>query len=217
MKLHTILLSAALMLLPLSVSAQAMSDADITAAITAGKTNKFSALVSVCGAGMGFGESLAAGATGGLQRTGSFTVYVSLNAGRIALLSAQAHRLHKPFSIADVPDTLKGAPAIYVAVEPDNPSHTQTRISVASPIEHVVLKAKKDETAVIQPVTFETEAVSWQNLMGAEVVANRALVTFDLGDMMELPAGDIDVVTVTQHGERRCKVSAKDRTRLVSR
>jgi hypothetical protein len=30
----------------------------------------------------------------------------------------------------------------------------------------------------------------------------------------ELPAGDFDVVVITQAGERRCKVGAKDRARL---
>jgi hypothetical protein len=35
-----------------------------------------------------------------------------------------------------------------------------------------------------------------------------------VGGVRELPAGDFDVVLVTQAGERRCKVGSGDRARL---
>ena len=44
---------------------------------------------------------------------------------------------------------------------------------------------------------------------------NSAIATFSADDVKELPAGDFDVVIVTQAGERRCKVSAKDRTKIL--
>jgi hypothetical protein len=36
-------------------------------------------------------------------------------------------------------------------------------------------------------------------------------------DVQELPAGEIDIILVTQAGERRCKVGIKDRVRLLPR
>jgi len=151
---------------------------------------------------------------GGVQRDGAFTVIVSQNAGRIAFLAASAKRLYKPFSAADVPEQIKGAPIAFVHVEPNNPSRSQSKISVASPIERVVLKSKVNESAVVQPESFETEPVTWSNLLGGQVEANRAYATFGVDAIRELPAGDFDVVIITQHGERRCKVGAKDRTKI---
>lgn len=199
-----------------SATAQALSESDIAAAIKAGQDRKFSDLISDCTAGTGFGETFAASAAGGLQRDGAFTVVVSQNAGRIAFLAANAKRLYKSFGVGDVPETLKNGPVVFVHVEPNDPTRNKSKISVAAAIERVVLKSKANESAVLQPMSFEIEPVSWSNLLGAEVTANRAFATFAIDGIKEFPAGDFDVVVITQQGERRCKVGAKDRTRLFA-
>ena len=138
---------------------------------------------------------------------------VSTNAGRIAFLAAQAKRLYKPFTRADVPPSLLVS-AVFVHADPDKPETNGKEISVASPIERIVLKSKPKPDVVIQPSSFETEAVEWANLLGGKVQGNRALAVFSLDEVRSLPAGDFDVVLVTQAGERRCKVGTGDRSRL---
>ena len=196
-----------------SASAQSLADADIQAAIKAGEARKFNHLVSDCIATAGFGEHMAAGAAGGVQRTGSFQVVLSGNAGRIAFMAAQAKRLYKPFVFDNVTEDLR-TPAVVVSVEPNDPSKSGSVISVASPIEHIVLKSKSKNEVVVQPTRVEKEPVEWSNLLGGKVEANRAVALFEHGAVGELPAGEFDIVVITPNGERRCKVGNGDRTRL---
>ena len=196
--------------------AQTMSDADVAVAIKAGVDKKFSNLVSDCLATSGFGEGFAANLAGGLQFDNGFDVAVSRGAGRIAAMAAEAKRLYKPFAVSDVPDGIRSGENAYVVVVPAAPrnSTNPTKVSVSSLIERVVLKSKSVESAVVQPIDFASEPVSWGNLMGATVEGNRAYATFSTASIRELPPGDFDVVVITKHGERRCKVGQKDRQRL---
>ena len=157
-----------------AVDAQTLSDADIQAAIKAGEARRFNNLISECTANAGFGEAFAAGLAGGVRRNGGFDVTVSTNAGRIASLAADAKRLYKQFGPEQLTDDLK-VPAVFVSVEPQNPSRGSGSISVASVIESVVLKSKSNEAAVVQPVSFDTEPVEWSNLLGGKVEGNRAI------------------------------------------
>lgn len=194
--------------------AQQLSDTDIAAAIRAGEAKKIDTLTSECTAKPGFGETIGAGIAGGVQRNGTYAVVVSANAGRIASLAANAKRMYKKFALADVTDDLR-VPTIFVAVEPDKPSTSGNVMSVAAEIEHVVLKTKAKIEAVVQPLNVEKEVVEFANLLGGKVESTRAIATFDYATVKELPAGaDFDVVVITPHGERRCKVGAKDRVKL---
>lgn len=204
---------ATLVLVGVTVPAQSLTDQQIADAIRAGEARKFSDLVSNCAATAGFGESMAAGLAGGVQRDGSYGVTVSGNVGRIAFMAARAKRLYKKFSIDNVTEELR-APAIFVDVEPRDPSRSQQTISVAAPIEHIVLKSKVNPEAVVQPEKVDTEPVEWSNLLGGKVEANRAVAYFDYNAVKELPSGDFDVVVITPAGERRCKVGSKDRLKL---
>jgi hypothetical protein len=196
-----------------AASAQSISDADVEAAIKAGQAKKFDHLVSDCSATAGFGEGIAAGMAGGMQPNGSFSVTVSANAGRIAYMAADAKRLYKPFNAADVPESIR-TPAIFVFADPEKPSRSGNVVSIASPVERIVLKSKVKPDAIAQPEHFETEPVEWSNLLGGKVEGTRGLARFDLNAVKELPSGDFDVVVITQAGERRCKVGAKDRAKL---
>ena len=118
-------------------------------------------------------------------------VRVSLTGWRIALLSAEARRLYKPYPASHVPENLRTL-AVYVEAIPHD---------ARSPvIEHVVLKAK-NRNNVVQPNNVKNED-------------GGAFARFPVAGTRDLPAGDIDVVVITKGGERRCKLGAKDRARL---
>jgi hypothetical protein len=164
---------------------QTMTDTDIDAAIKAGLT-KYDHLVSRCTATVGFGASgIGAAMMGGIQPTGGFDVTVSTNAGRVAYLAADAKRLYKPFSAADVPESLK-QPAIFVFADPMKPSHTSNMVAVAAPVDRIVLKSKAQPNIVVQPETFETEPVEWSNLLGGKVQSTRGLALFAHAAVKEL-------------------------------
>jgi len=130
-------------------------------------------------------------------------------------MAAQAKRLYKPFSLDVVDEDLK-APAVFVTVEPNDPSRSDKTISVAAPIEHVVLKSKAKSETVVQPTKVDKDTVEWSNLLGGKVEANRAVAWFDQAAVRELPAGEFDIVVITPNGERRCKVGTKDRVKLFA-
>ena len=89
-----------------------------------------------------------------------------------------------------------------------------SRLSVAPLIEHIVLRTKKKPEMVLQPESIELEPVVWSNLLGGEVESNRAMAIFSFEGAKDLTPGDVDVVLITQAGERRCKIGRKDRDRL---
>lgn len=130
-------------------------------------------------------------------------------------MAARAKRLYKPLKLDDVTEDLR-TPAVVVSVEPIDPQSSGKRISVAAPIEHIVLKSKSNAEQVAQPSRVEKEPVEWSNLLGGRVEANRAVAFFDFGSVKELPPGEFDIVVVTTEGERRCKVGLKDRQKLFA-
>ena len=198
-----------------SAGAQGLTDERILAAIKAGEAKKLDGLISDCVATSGFGEGMAASLAGGVQRDGSFSVTVAGNEGRIAFMAKEAKRLYKKFGLTDVTDEMR-MPYFVVLVDPMSPSTTKDKIRVAATIDHIVLKSKANPNAVVQPEKVEKEPVEWSNLLGGKVEGNRAVAFFDFNSVREMPAGDFDVVVITEPGERRCKVGAKDRTKLLT-
>jgi hypothetical protein len=98
---------------PPSASGPTLNDESVAAAIRAGQNKKYADLISFCVATSGFSESLGAGMTGGIQPTGSFDVVVSLAPGRIAFAAADAKRLYKPFTVADVPADMRDTSKVF--------------------------------------------------------------------------------------------------------
>lgn len=202
--------------LPIMAGAQNITDAEIAAAIRAGQAKKFGDLLSTCFATPSFGDLFKeAEPAGGVKADGNYDVTVSTNAGRIAFLAADAKRLYKPFTATEVPDSLR-KPAVFVVAEPKPPTQIGAYMSIASPVEKIVLKSKVNPDAVVQPSGFEAQPLEWSNLVGGTVKGTRGLATFNLNAVREMPPGDFDVVVITQAGERRCKVGAKDRARVFS-
>jgi hypothetical protein len=135
------------------------------------------------------------------------------------LLSAAARRFYKPFIAAQVPEDLQTV-AVFMTAEPSEPSVSSTTrgsISVAAPIELMVLKAWPNRKLFVKPTEFKTEPVEWPNIAGQTLRGNRARAKFEIGQMMELTAGDLEVAVVTQAGERTCILPARDRRRVFSR
>jgi hypothetical protein len=196
-----------------TVSGQALTDAQVAAAIKVGHEKKLAALTSECRATPAFGESLTARNGTGVQRDQAFDVIVTGNAGRIASMAATAKQ---PLNPADVPPAVKEEPAIFVTVVPlgPRPGFTAGSISVASPIWRVVLKSKANPGATVMPRVFQTEPVTWANLPGGTVTGNRASAQFLLGEVANLPGGEFEISVITQHGERRCNIATKDRSKL---
>lgn len=192
--------------------AQSIDDAAVDAAIKAGLSGKFSQLVSDCVATAGFGELMA---STGVSPTGSFIVVASRAAGRIAIMAEDAKRLYKPFGVADVTPEMRDDSMLFVSVAPITPRSIGDTYHVPSPIENVVLKSKKQPNAVVQPVSSYSQPVEFSNLMGGKIQVNAVVSTFPYEAVRSMPAGEIDIVVITQAGERRCKIGTADRGRIL--
>jgi hypothetical protein len=200
-----------------SSSAQALTDAEIAAAIKAGASGQkkdIKALRDDCMATPGFGEAFSKNLAGGVQDIGAFTVTTSSTAGQIAGLAFDAKRLYETFSAASVPPELHTR-ALFVTATPNNPSSSSGTTAVAAPIEQVILQSKAHREIVLKPRLFSATPVEWSNLLGGKVTNNMASAQFDLDEVRGLPPGDIDIVLVTTAGERRCKLGTQDRLRLT--
>ena len=203
---------ASALILPLHAWAQRLDDGAITAAIRAGESKRYDHLVSQCLAIPGLGAHFAA--EGVVQPLGNYTITLAAAAGRVAAMAAEAKRLYRPFSAADIAEDIRSGQTAYVAAVPANPTSSSNAIHVAPPIERIVLKSKTNPNAVAQPKHVEITPVEWSNLVGGKVGGTSALATFDAGEVRELPPSEFDMVLITPAGERRCKVGMKDRQRL---
>jgi len=172
----------------------------------AAKNGKEDQLVSRCHATASSLDRLLVG-PGGHPEYEHYHVTVAKTAGQIALFLAQARRLYRNGE-AELTDRMK-TDAVFVNAEPHQPSSG----SAPAAIEHVVLLSKNSGAAV-QPLELQLTPVAWGIDIGARARPNAASARFELRQVRELPAGEFDVVLVTQYGERRCKVGAKDRERL---
>ena len=201
-----------------SAAGQSLTPEEIDKAIQAGQRGTHKQLIATCQAVIGFGE-IFKGERTGLDFSGSYEVNVSQTVGQIALLSAAARRFYKPFVAAQVPEDLKTV-AVFLTAEPSEPyvsSTTSGSISVAAPIELIVIKAFPNRRLFVKPTEFKTEPVEWPNIAGQTLRGNRARAKFEIGQMMELTAGELEIAVVTQAGERSCILPARDRKRVLSR
>jgi hypothetical protein len=203
-----------MLFVPNILIAQRLDDTAVEAAIRAGEARRFGGLISSCVAGTGFGEGFSAQLAGGVQPTGSYDVTLTGAAGRIATEAAHAKRLYRSFGVDDATAEMRDASAIFVIATPRAPQRSQNTYDVASPIQHIVLKARTSTDRVAQPLEMEIEPVEWGNLMGATVRGTSAVATFAAADVRALPPGDVEIVLVTEAGERRCRIRARDRSRV---
>ena len=201
-----------------------LSDAEIEKAIRAGQANEFDDLISDCTASPDFGEffnlETALSISGDLP-LGLFEVVTSGNAGRIAFLAAQARRMDESFTIDNVSDEVREI-TIFVVVNPRDPDvrlkppnytlHWDYHL-FPSPIRRILLRSKEKPETELAPRHIEIEAVEVKK-GGKSWPATRAVATFSLEAARLLTPREVDVVLITQGGERRCKIGRNDRARL---
>jgi hypothetical protein len=205
---HMFSLAAAMVLAAGELRAQTPEDVDM--AIKLGQSGKASQLLSECRAASS-GPGLLDFRTGPSPH-GSYQVSLGTTLGRVAFMAAEAKKKYMPYTRADVPEDLL-KPAVHVWIEPNEPIKFQKNVFWASPIKHVVLKAKEKEDAVVQPEKLEMVPVEWTIVVG-KFTGNRANVIFPIDAVKALPAGDVDIVLITEAGERRCKLGQGDRKKL---
>jgi hypothetical protein len=145
---------------------------------------------------------------GGIAPNSGFTAIIGTNEALIAGAAYNAKRLYRHLTPDDVDQNFK-VKSIAVVVLPDDPAMNSRTYYVPAVIQHVVLKSRNDGS-VAQPVQVLTEPVSWSNLVGGTIQANKATAYFTPFALSELSGGDIDIVIVTAAGERKCKISNKD-------
>ena len=99
-----------------------------------------------------------------------------------------------------------GADALVtVAVRAKKDIRTPGATKVAAPIDTVLLRSPFKSEAIAQPTAFTP---------GAEATDGTA--TFEASALTLLPKGDVDVIVVTADGERLCRITGKERQRLVA-
>lgn len=187
-----------------SAAAQELSDAQVAAAVNAGRNNKFNHLTASC-------------------RVVGFTVSVYASAGKIATMADEARRAKETFSSDDVPGFAK-APAFYAVAEPDLVATPSGRLGVtvgdsAGPpaiIEKIVIRAANDQKVSVNPENFTVETVERSSVLTGRIRASRAVGTFALSEIDKVVAGPLRIVVVTSQNDRGCEISAKDRARLFA-
>jgi len=96
------------------------------------------------------------------------------------------------------------ATTVVVAVEPRPATDAGAATKVAAPIDKVLLRSPFKSEAIAQPASF-THGSS----------PNSAVATFDRAAVRALPVGDVNVIVNTGDGERLCRISRRDRERLI--
>ena len=217
--------------------AQDLDKEAIARALKAGTDDKFGLWTAECRAEASRSEKRAA--IGLVRRTGSYDVVVSTNLGAIAFVAHQAKKRGRMLGVSDVPSWVSEA-AVYVFVEPRKPPRDWSAPSsggipiaeVPSSIAQVTIDSKVASLSIPpKPETFVTADASFSESGWLEsqlpyqlepdgrprpmVFKNsRARVSFLIESLKALPAGDIDIVVITNDGERRCSIRARDRVRL---
>jgi hypothetical protein len=220
MKALTVALLVAVAALALQLNSQTangqvLTDADLNSAIAAGASKKYDHLVVECVASTGMKGGFKAGFGKDVETLTPFDVTVAGNAGQVALLAANAKRLYKPFTIADVPEELRNSPAVYVVANPRRPGALFGRVVAATPIERIVLKSQTQPAVVIEPASFEEEPVTFNGPKGGTIESTRGHATFPLAAVKALPSGNVEIVIVTADAERKCHIDDGERKRLL--
>lgn len=201
---------ASLVVLPASwVLAQGADDSQIDAAIKLGQAGKASQMLSDCPASPSFGQTMATTMRSGPTPVGNYHVYLGTNVGRVASMAQEAKKKYLPYSKSDVPEDLL-KPAVHVWIEPDEPKKSGNLVKWTSPLKHMVLKSKD---VVVQPDKLEITPVEWVIITG-KYQGTRAAATFPIDAVKAIPSGGIDIVLITEAGERKCGIGQGDRKKL---
>ncbi len=201
--------------LSVRIHAQApLRDDDIAAAIKSGQGGKFDGLIAHCFAAASFGASMTAGLDGKPQPVGVIQLLLTASTGRIARQAAEAKRLYRPFSSDALSPDLREW-HVYVEALPNEPTRGAS-VQYAPTVQQIVLRSRATTLPVALPQDFQSEPVTWGNLAGGTISSNHAIARFDWKDVATIPRGDLEIVLVTDAGERTCRISEKDRLQVLS-
>jgi hypothetical protein len=128
-----------------------------------------------------------------------FRVEVTGPFGRIATAVAEADRLYRPFTAADVTPDMT-AETFTITVLPGKPEMWRE----APPIHHVVVRLKNGGK-VIQPARLETFTATWPDM---DYTAPALRATFSQADLLAAP--DVTVVVISDKTEREYKLRRSD-------
>lgn len=187
---------------------QTLTSAEVDAAVAAGVSGG-KIIESDCIATAGIMEST--------EWRGSFNILARGPIAQIMHLSREGKREYKPITGATLPDDFRNR-RLYVWVVPQRPSLSRRTWQQTAPAASLVLKRKDssgDNPAdILHPVTSEHLPFSWSNALGAKFEGQGIFATFDFDAFQAMPGTELDFVVVTDAGERRCKIGAKDRKAL---
>lgn len=207
----TILIMVGLLTATPATAQDALTDADVQRALSAGNDKKqYKNLVADCTAASG---AWAAALTGDNSlQTAGYRVTFTSHYGEIASLAANAKKKYLPTpAVVDVPEELR-LPALYVWVEPRD---SRGGTTLEGQIEHVVIRPEDRPQQTIQPLSQEFEPVAFQNVFGAEYGRNRVLAVFPAEAARAAGTDrDLEAVIITGDAERRCNISKKDVAKL---
>jgi hypothetical protein len=216
-----------------ALAAQNLDDATIEQAIKAGQDNKLGAWSAQCKAGTSTSDKRKEGAAswtrGSVHFTGPYQVTIHASAGRVALLAAEASRQGKPFGVKDVPDELR-TNALHVVVDPIKPGGDWGGgFEVPSPIKGILVRSKSTPDSLkSEPSRLEVSDVQWTEGQTIKMSRtpdggweknrfeqSRATATIPIESVRALPAGDLQIVILTNGYDRRCDLGAKERLRII--
>jgi len=211
------LLAAGLAAAPLSQGLPTLTDSEVQAALDIGLDgNEINKVRRYCDARAGFGETLGESLIStGTTTLGKFRVTVSSNIGEIALIAREKKRRYQPVGLEDVPAHLR-EPAAFISIAPLGDSAAYDgQLDLPSMIEHVIVRPQGDKEGAVQPLAIQMDPTYLQNLFGAVIAANTAVVAFPADAIYEIAQNDdVEIVVITVHGERKCDIGDDDVRRM---
>ena len=210
------LLAVAFVAVPGSQGLPTLTDSEVQAALDIGLDgDEIKKVRRYCDARAGFGETLGGSLfNSGTTSLGQFRVTMSSNIGEIALIAYEKKRRYQPVGLEDVPAELR-EPAAFVSIAPLGDSAADGQIDLPSLIEHVIARPQGDEYGAVQPLSIQTNPTYLQNLLGAQIAANTAIVSFPAQAIYEIAENDdVEIVVITAAGERKCDINDDDIRRM---
>ena len=136
----------------------------------------------------------------------TYGVIVLGRLGRIAITAYEADRQYKPITATGVAPELK-RDEVSVQVIPNTPTRSGRSMVVPTPVTHVVLRDASG--VVVQPTQLIPRPYEWTNALGGRFSSVGAMALF-----RAFPAGDFDIIIVTQTSERVHRVQGTERAKL---
>jgi hypothetical protein len=136
-------------------------------------------------------------------------VQIADSRAAIAAAAWQKEQKYLTYTVADVRPLMRRY-GFYLYLAPEA-SYWDGRQQVrAAPVENVVLRSAASQEAVVRPAAIDIQLNAIEQTTG-DVEATFPANSFDI-----LPPGDVDIVVITTHGQRTCRVRASERAALTA-